>query len=153
MKKNIVKIIYTAIVFESTPFFTLFGKRSFERFIGEEYSNMHCHHVTIQSGNINKLPEYLGEWPEFEVHSIRKDQSAIAAFGNVTIGSHALLRALEAERQYITIATSGDIDPVYCKNMVGQVIKEYRWPYVQIYGRCGAFCLFEDATTGWVFEK
>jgi len=151
---KIQKIIYTAIVFAENPFAKSFGKRGFERFVGSGYPNRFCHHVTIQFGfQTTDLPEYIGEYPEFEVHEIRKDDNAVAAFGHVTICSSSLREAMEGVNQHLTIATAENIKPVYCKDMTGEVVHTFGWPYFQAYGRCGAFVVFDDNTTGWVFEK
>ena len=150
MEKQIKKIIYTAIVFEKDPF-----SRTFEKQIGvDKYINHYCHHVTVKFGFPDTvLPEYIGEYAEFEILEIRRDENAIAGFGRVTIGPNSLREALKDVNQHITIATAENIKPVYCKDMEGKTVHVYQWPYFQAYGRCGAFCVFNDDSTGWVFEK
>ncbi len=154
MKKNIVKIIFTGIVFPKNPFTESFGRTRFDRFIGDGYPNRFCHHVTIQFGfSTTELPDYIGSYPEFEVHEIRKDQNCIAAYGHVTIGDVSLRKAMEGVNQHITIATAEGIKPVYAKDMTGEIAHKFRWPYFQAYGRCGAFVVFDDDSTGWVFNN
>ena len=151
---KIQKIIYTAIVFAENPFVEAFGKRGFEGLVGSGYPNRFCHHVTIQFGfSTTELPDYIGSYPEFEVHEIRKDQNCIAAYGHVSVCDANLRKAMEGVNQHITIATAEGVKPVYAKDMTGETIHAFRWPYFQAYGRVGAFVVFDDGTTGWVFEK
>lgn len=149
---TIQKIIYTAVVLDHTKVI-LFPR---EKRMAKEYANFFFHHVTVQFGvEGTELPDYIGERVEFSVDDTRKDESAMSFHGHFSNCSNG--KVLQEIKQlvahpHITIATSEGVKPVYAGTMSDDKIIA-TFPNRQFYGRIGAFCVFADGTTGWVFGK
>ena len=149
---TIQKIIYTAVVLDY-PKVILFPR---EKRMAKEYANFFFHHVTVQFGfDTTELPDYIVEYVEFSVDDTRKDESAMSFHGHFSNCSNG--KAFQKIKEivahpHITIATAEGVKPVYAGTMSEDKIIA-TFPNRQFYGRIGAFCVFSDGTTGWVFGK
>ena len=149
---KIAKIIYTAVVLNDTENILF----SSEKKMAKEYQNFFLHHVTVQFGfQTSELPDYIGEYAEFTIDDIRKDSSAISFHGHFSCcSSGKAFRELKqiVAHPHVTICTAEGVKPVYAGTMSpATVIATFQ--NREVHGRIGAFCVFEDGTTGWVFEK
>lgn len=143
MKKNIKEIIYVAGV--------VLNQNTLKKFVNSKMPNIYCHHMTVKYGNIDKLPDFLGMKFKFISDKIFFDEKAIAAAGHVD--SKFIQDMMEETNQaaHITICTAENIKPVYSNDLLktGSSI-EYR---NNVTLKFGAFCSFDDGTTGWVFKS
>ena len=149
---NIQKIIYTAVVLDRTEDILFYE----EKRMMKTYKNVFLHHVTVQFGfNSTELPDYIGEYAEFSIADLRKDSSAMSFHGRFSCCSSG--KAFQTLKEmvmhpHITIATAEGIKPVYAGTMPeNTVINTFHDR--EVHGRIGAFVVFDDGTTGWVFEK
>ena len=149
---TIQKIIYTAVVLNGTEDILFYE----EKRMMKTYKNVFLHHVTVQFGfNSTELPDYIGEYAEFSIADLRKDESAMSFHGRFSnCSSSKVLRELKemVMHPHITIATAEGIKPVYAGTMPEDTIIT-TFHNREVHGRIGAFCVFVDGTTGWVFEK
>ena len=152
MKKNIVKIIYTAMVLDTNKY-----EHTLPYWIKDLTKNMenkYFHHITLEFGfDTVQLPAYVGEYGEFSVESFRIDSNAAAYYGRFSNSSWRLdiIKSL-AEQPHITIATATGVAPVYAGMIPEDKIVSKFYNY-EFHGRYGAFVEFENGETGWVFEK
>lgn len=143
MNKNIKEIIYIAgVVTNNTELLKL---------VEEGYPNTYCHHMTIKYGNIDELPEFIGAKFNFNSNLIYKDVSAIAITGNIDNSSVKDMMNKNNQHAHITICTAEGIKPVYSNVLIkteeGEELK------IKVPMIVGAFCIFEDGTKDWVYEK
>lgn len=149
---TIQKIIYTAVVLDGAEDILF----SSEKRIAKEYPNSFLHHVTVQFGfQSTELPDYIGEYVEFSIADLRKDSSAMSFHGRFSCCSSG--KAFQTLKEmvahpHITIVTSEGVKPVYAGTMPEDTIVQ-TFQNREVHGRLGAFCVFADGTTGWVFEK
>ena len=148
----IQKIIYTAVVLGHTEAI-LFSE---EKRMMKTYKNVFLHHVTVQFGfESTELPDYIGEYVEFSIADLRKDESAMSFHGRFSnCSSSKVLRELKemVMHPHITIATAEGVKPVYAGTMPKETTIT-TFQNREVHGRIGAFVVFDDGTTGWVFEK
>ena len=149
---SIKKVIYTAVVLGHTEAI-LFSE---EKRMMKTYKNVFLHHVTVQFGfQSTELPDYIGEYVEFAIVDLRKDASAMSFHGRFSnCSSSKVLRELKemVMHPHITIATAEGIKPVYAGTMPKETTIA-TFQNREVHGRLGAFVVFDDGTTGWVFEK
>ena len=149
---NTQKIIYTAVVLDRAEGILF----SSEKKMAKEYKNSFLHHVTVQFGfQSTELPDYIGEYVESSIADLRKDESAMSFHGHFSnCSSSKVLRELKemVMHPHITIATAEGIKPVYAGTMPEDTIIT-TFQNREVHGRIGAFVVFDDGTTGWVFEK
>ena len=148
--KQITKIIYTAGVVEPNELD--------EINIPEKYPNVFRHHMTIQFGNLDTLPDYIGKEIVFRVDTIFEDEKAIAVSGFIVFYDDEVAEQIHDlmisndQIAHITLATAEGIKPVYSNELVRS--KNYRFIVpIDVRLRVGAFCVFDDNSTGWVYEK
>ena len=149
---KIQKIIYTAVVLGHTEDILF----SHEKKMAKEYKNSFLHHVTVQFGfQSTELPDYIGEYVEFTIADLRKDSSAMSFHGHFSCCSSGKVFQQLKEmvmHPHITIATAEGIKPVYAGTMPKDTTIA-TFQNREVHGRLGAFVVFDDGTTGWVFEK
>ena len=149
---TIKKVIYTAVVLGHTEDI-LFSE---EKRMAKEYKNSFLHHVTVQFGfQSTELPDYIGEYVEFTIADLRKDESAMSFHGRFSCCSSG--KAFQHLKEmvmhpHITITTAEGIKPVYAGTMPEDTVIN-TFHNREVHGRIGAFVVFDDGTTGWVFEK
>lgn len=153
MEKTIVKVIYTAMVLDTDKIISKIEARYLHL---DEYANRFLHHVTVQFGfSSTELPDYIGEYVEFSIDDVRRDVNAVSFHGHFSSCSdNAVLRELQAsvKHPHITIVTADGIKPVYAGTMTeDKIIVTFQ--NRAVHGRLGAFVVYDDGTTGWVFEK
>ena len=149
---QIQKIIYTAVVLDGTEDILFYE----EKRMMKTYKNVFLHHVTVQFGfQSTELPDCIGEYVEFAIVDLRKDESAMSFHGRFSnCSSSKVLRELKemVMHPHITIATAEGIKPVYAGTMPKETTIA-TFQNREVHGRLGAFVVFDDGTTGWVFEK
>ena len=141
--KMIKKIIYTAgVIIEDV-----------EVAVPNKYSNFFMHHMTIQFGFDGvALPDYIGNKFNFHVDAEYSDDKAIALSGH--IDNEEIAKVMDARNQHahITVATVDGVKPVYSNELLMTGNRnEVNLDTIKM--KAGAFVVFEDDTTGWVFEK
>ena len=141
--KKIKNIIYLAGV--------VINQNKLKKFVNSEMPNVYCHHMTVKYGNINELPNNLGMKFKFNIDKIFFNEKAIAASGDVNSSIIKDIMKEANQHAHITICTAEDVAPVYSNELlnVGNSIK-YK---DEITLKFGAFVVFEDETTGWVYKK
>lgn len=141
--KNIKGIIYLAGVVTDNS--------SLLKLVEENYPNIYCHHMTVKYGNIGELPNCLGIEFNFIGTAIYKDENAIAVVGFP--GNNIIQTMIEQNNQqaHITICTAENIKPVYSNSLIQRARGKNTGMVVPM--KFGAFCVFDDNTTGWVFES
>lgn len=143
MNKNIKEIIYIAgVVTNNTELLKL---------VEDGYPNVYCHHMTIKYGNITELPEFIGAKFNFNSNLIYKDVSAIAITGKIDNSSVKDMMNKNNQRAHITICTADGIRPIYSNVLIKT--EEGEELNIKVHMIVGAFCIFEDGTKDWVYEK
>ena len=139
----IKKIIYTAGVITE----------SVDVVVPDNYINHFMHHMTVQFGfNGVELPEYIGKEFNFIVDAEYSDEKAIALSGG--IDNEEIAKVMDACNQHahITVATIDGVKPVYSNELLKTGTRN-AVNIDTIKMKAGAFVVFDDDTTGWVFEK
>ena len=139
----IKKIIYTAgILMEDV-----------EVAVPSNYTNIFLHHMTIQFGfDGTELPDYIGKEFKFYVDAEYSDAKAIALSGRIDNGEIAGVMDALGQKAHITVATVDGVKPVYSNQLLKTGIRN-NVDIDTIKMKAGAFVVFDDDTTGWVFEK
>lgn len=140
---NIKKIIYVAgVIIEDVEVTVPYG-----------YPNYFFHHMTIQFGFTDvDLPDYIGEEFNFIVDAEYSNDKAIALSGYAD--NEAIANVMEENSQlpHVTVATADGIKPVYSNELL-HVGTRNEVAIDTIKMKAGAFVVFDNDTTGWVFEK
>ena len=139
----IKKIIYTAGVISE----------EIEVAVPSNYTNLYMHHMTVQFGFDGvELPDYIGEEFNFIVDAEYSDDKAIALSGH--IDNEAIAEVMDEHNQHahVTVATIDGVKPVYSNELLKTGTRN-DVSINTIKMKAGAFVVFDDDTTGWVFEK
>jgi hypothetical protein len=140
---NIKRIIYTAAVVNDP--------RQLHKFIDDNMPNKFCHHVTLKFGNVNEIPSFIGKEVAFVGDLKAYNDKAVALIGN--IADDEISNYIGDDHvQHITICTAADVKPVYSNNLLDEGYCEFI-DEVAVLCRVGAFVVFDDDTTGWVYNK
>lgn len=142
---NIKRIIYVAGV--------VMDDKDLVKLIDNNMANKYCHHVTLKYGNVKKLPSFIGREFVFESVVLVKDEKAIALAGYIPDNEvyDYLIDADDKTGAHITICTAEGVKPVYSKELL--IYGDHEACYVTVPCRVGAFVVFDDDTTGWVYNK
>ena len=142
---NIKRIIYVAGV--------VTDDKDLVKLIDSNMPNKFCHHVTLKFGNIDKLPSFIGKDFDFESVALVKDDKAIALAGYIPDNEveDYMIDADDKHGAHITICTAEGVKPVYSNELL--IYGDHEAHYVTIPCRVGAFVVFEDDSTGWVFNN
>lgn len=140
---KIKRIIYVAAVVNDPE--------SLNKFVDDNMKNKYCHHVTIRFGEIKELPSFIGRTVNFIADLKAFNDKAVAIFGEIQ--DKEICDYIGKDKyQHITISTADDVKPVYSNNLIeegtGEFIEE-----TAVECKVGAFVVFEDNSTGWIFEK
>lgn len=142
---NIKRIIYVAGV--------VMDDKDLVKLIDSNMPNKFCHHVTLKFGNIDKLPSFIGKEFDFESVALVKDDKAIVLAGYIPDNEveDYMIDADDKHGAHITICTAEGVKPVYSNELL--IYGDHEAHYVTIPCRVGAFVVFEDDNTGWVFNN
>ena len=144
--KKIKEIIYLAGVV-----FNPISRSKLKKFINSKMPNIYCHHMTVKYGGIKEIHDSLGMKIKFNTEKIFFNEKAIAISGN--IDEPIIKNIMEESNQHahITICTAAGVAPVYSNDLLKEGNSlEYQ---DSIFLKFGAFVVFEDDSTGWVFES
>ena len=141
--EKIVKIIYIAgVVLDCHPLLA-FGN--------ESMPNVYCHHMTVQYGEIDGLPEFLGTSFTFKSAFKFYDEKAVALSGEVDSPIIKKIMRTVGQSAHITICTAEGVKPVYSNDLLKTGKSE---PVaVEVGLRLGAYALLDNDTKTWIFEK
>lgn len=142
LNNKIKKIIYVAGV--------VINDNELKKLVESEYPNVYCHHMTIKFGNINELPDFIGEEINFIADSIFKDENGIAISGKVDDANIQNFMKVHGQKPHITICTANGIQPVYSNTLIsnGQGTKIN----LNVKMKVGAFCIMENGSKEWIYE-
>lgn len=140
--KKIEKIIYVAAVVKDPV--------DLEKHIDPQMPNRYCHHVTLKYGGIDELPEFIGREISFGAGIKASNDKAVALFG--CVDDFDAFRYAGVQQQHITICTATGVAPAYSNQLKDEGCCE-RIEIVNVPCTIGAFVVFDDDSTGWVFDK
>ena len=143
LTKKIKKIIYIAGVVKSDI--------KLKQLVEPKYPNIYCHHMTIKYGDINELPEFIGEEIKFHADAIYKDEKAIAITGIASDSKVRNFMKTNKQKPHITICTANGVKPVYSNELILSKNKEDIELDIDL--TIGAYCIFDDDSKDWLFEK
>lgn len=141
--KKIKEIIYLAGV--------VLNQNKLKKFVNSNMPNTYCHHMTVKYGNINELPDFLGMKFKFNTEKIFFNEKAVAISGNINESSIKKIMEEANQHAHITISTADGVAPVYSNDLLKEGNSlEYK---DDVMLKFGAFVVFEDKSTGWIFKK
>ena len=139
---NVKKVIYIAGVIQSGAVAEDFDVSHFE--------NKFFDHMTIKFG-VESMPAFLGREFQFEINQMFFDNAACAVTGKVLDKEIEDFMATVGQHAHITVATSTGVRPVYSNILIENEEPVSVKPVI-VNMKVGAFCVFEDDSTGWIFE-
>jgi hypothetical protein len=137
---KITKIIYTAAVVNNPE--------QLNMFVDPTMPNKYCHHCTLQYGDIDELPSYLGKEVCFVGKRIYANAKAVAMFGELA-GCEDVV--ITNKYHHITISTADGVKPVYSNQLIEEGTCKMLDASPVIKCTIGAFVVYEDGSTDWVF--
>jgi len=148
---NVKKVIYTAAVVENS------AEKDFLKQFAKD-PNIYCHHMTVEFGNLDEIPDYVGQRIEVELEDLVIDKDAVLVTVRVLDDVIAVTMINRNQQPHITVSCANGIKPSYSND----ILRRNAWPSVEricnnfgqrymLTLRLGAYCVFEDGTTGWVF--
>ena len=140
---NIKRIIYVAAVVNNPC--------QLNEFIDNKMPNKYCHHVTLKFGGIDELPSFLGKEVAFIGDLKAYNDKAVAIIGDIADDEISNYVG-DDHVQHITVCTAADVKPVYSNNLLDEGYCEFIDDVV-VPCRVGAFVVFEDDSTGWIFNN
>lgn len=142
---NIKRIIYVAGV--------VMDDKDLVKLVDNKMPNKYCNHVTLKFGNIDKLPSFIGKEFDFESVALVKDDKAITLAGYIPDDEveDYMIDGDDKHGAHITICTADGVKPVYSNELL--IYGDHEAHYVTVHCRVGAFVVFEDDSTGWVFNN
>ena len=143
--KTIKKIIYTAGV--------IIDNSNISSLVSIQYENVYCHHMTIQYGNIEQLPNNLGQEINFISKTLVYDNNAMALIGSTNNDKINKNMSLINQIPHIIIYTATGIKPVYSNNLIKSKSSIRSSMELIIPMKIGAFVLYIDNTTDWIFNN
>ena len=143
---KIKEIIYTAAVIQ---YETLGYDPIEERFF--THPIRYAHHCTIQFGNVEVIPEFVGKEVNFIANNFFNDNNASAFDGHIDDVEIQELMKNNKQHAHITLSCESGIKPVYSNTLV-RVTK----PVEKINGlvipcKIGVYCSFYEGKPDWIF--
>lgn len=118
------------------------------------HANKHYHHVTLAYGNVDVLPNFIGQKVTFVADRYYCNEKGEAVTGKFTEQEINDYAAEHGQKLHCTISCADGIQPVYSNELIKKYFGEHlEDEYEYLDCKVGAFVKYDDGSTGWIFDK
>lgn len=110
-----------------------------------------AHHCTIQFGNIENIPEFVGKEVNFITEYFFNDNNASAFSGYLSDDEIKNLMTSNNQHCHVTLSCEPGIRPVYSNTLIRVTKPVEKIENLILTCKIGVFCSFYDGKTDWIF--